>query len=425
MFKWEHFLLVAESHGVRLKDSFRRGRGYTYLVQLALQLSNAPSAVEGAQALPGLNQLKSVTPDGGAVSVVNQKDEGLDEPSENLPPLVMRILDIMVDFAQTGTRAPHRSLSGIGGRSGRLAPGKPVRALFEGIGSAANFDTREPDLEGKIGDIEIVQTLQDIFLKTGNLMLQLEILDRLLRLFASHPDNYVLVQELRTMPQFLQNMGRYPLMLQERLLKVLEYAVTVVNCVPEQELLSLCYLLQQPYPSPFRKTVLAFFEKLLSFDRNYKKVLREVGVLDLLLDDVRGCKVPGDSPPASDPDFSVKATPQELHIFEDLVTGGLAWDCLLSLLKKSEGNQAVFRKANGVVYILPLLALACQRTGALRVLSCLICEDVNQVRHLSLLTLYLVSFLELYILFSLNSIAHTENQGEINICTSPKTSCAS
>ncbi|KAG0572031.1 hypothetical protein KC19_VG063500 [Ceratodon purpureus] len=358
-----------ESRGVRLKDVFRKGKGYSYLVQLALQLAAPPESTAGDSETPSRNDYSLPTDTSGAGS----------ESSETLPPLLIRLLDIMVDFAQTAFRMPRRSLSGIGGPSGRLNAGKPVRTLFEGISSTATSDSREPDLEGKIGDIEIVQTFQDVFLKTGNLLLQLEILDRLLRLFASHPDNYVLVQELRTMPLFLQNMGKYSLVLQERLLKVLEYAVTVVNCVPEQELLSLCYLLQQPYASPLRKTVLSFFEKLLSFDRKYKKVLREVGLLDLLLDDVRRCGLSEDPVPKNAPDRLVRPTPEELHIFEDMTTVGLAWDCLVSLLKKSDGNQNLFRKANGVVHTLPLLALPLLRTGALRVLSCLICEDVNQV----------------------------------------------
>lgn len=368
---------------MRLKDSFRKGKGYTYLVQLALQLSTLPVSVsKDGVSDPATIDDHSIEPDTttALVSSDRQMDEA-DESSETLPPLLIRLLDIMVHFALTGSRAPHRSLSGIGGRSGRLIPGKPVRALFEGIGSIVTPQTREPDLEGKIGDIEIVQTFQDLFLKTGNLMLQLEVLDRLLRLFASHPDNYVLVQELRTMPLFLQNMGNYSLILQERLLKVLEYAVTVVNCVPEQELLSLCYLLQQPNASPFRKTVLSFFEKLLSFDRSYKKVLREVGLLDLLLDDVRRCELPEDRVLSNVAEPLLRPTLEELHIFEDVTTAGLAWECLLSLLKKSEANQTVFRKANGVKHILPLVALAPQRAGALRVLSSLICEDANQVGH--------------------------------------------
>lgn len=371
---------MAECRGIRLKDGFRRGKGYTYLVQLALKLATVPNAKDGvAETATNGDPSLEPHPTGAVVSSDSQLEDAKHDTSETLPPLLIRLLDIMVGFAQSGSRAPFRSLSGIGGRSGRVTSGKPVRALLEGISSAGSPRMRESDLEGKIGDTEIVQTFQDLFLRTENLMLQLEVLDRLLRLFASHPDNYVLVQELRTMPLFLQNMGKYPLMLQERLLKVLEYAVTVVNCVPEQELLSLCYLLQQPDASPLRKTVLSFFEKLLSFDRNYKKVLREVGLLDLLLDDMSRCELPGDQVLVNSTGSPVKACPEELPIFEDTATVGLAWDCLLSLLKKSEANQTVFRKANGFGHILPLIALAPQRPGALRVLSCLICEDATQV----------------------------------------------
>lgn len=373
----------SESRGVRLKDNFSKGHGYTYLVELALQLAETPVAVEETKT-PSVSKedgLLDKSSDGASLALVQGERESVDDTSEILPPLLIRLLDIMVDLAQTGTRAPVSTLSGIGGRSGRLGSGKPVRALFEGIGSIAPTEVRERELEGRIQDIEVVQALQDVFLKTGNLTLQLEILDRLLRLFASHADNYVLAQERRTMPLFLQNMGIYPPILQERLLKVLEYAVTVVNCVPEQELLSLCYLLQQPYGSSLRKTVLFFFEKLLSFDRNYKKVFREVGILDLLLDDLRRCELPGDFAldPTAESVIVVQVEPRELHIFEDQATVTLAWDCLLNLLKKSEGNQTVFRKANGVVDILPLLTLPSQRTGVLRVLSCLIGEDQNQV----------------------------------------------
>jgi hypothetical protein len=61
-----------------------------------------------------------------------------------------------------------------------------------------------------------------------------------------------------------------------------EYVVTVVNGIPEQESLSLCCLLQQPITLELKQTILSFFVKLLSFDQQYKKVLREVGVLEVM-----------------------------------------------------------------------------------------------------------------------------------------------
>lgn len=89
------------------------------------------------------------------------------------------------------------------------------------------------------------------------------------------------------MPLLILNMDGFPPSLQEIILKILEYAVTVVNCIPEQELLSLCCLLQQPITPDLKHTILSFFVKLLSFDQQYKKVLREVGVLEVLLEDLK------------------------------------------------------------------------------------------------------------------------------------------
>jgi hypothetical protein len=390
------------------------------LVQLAVQLaggndSAADEEDEGAEALAqDFSFVNGGVQGRDCTKEADNNDLSGELSDRPLLPSLIRLLDILVELAQMGDRAARppmmttRSLSGIGARSGRLMTTTSnrscSRAVFEGIGSSSTTTSLEAMeqqqqkqelLEGKVHDIEAVQVLHDVFLKSKNCVLQLDILDRLLRLFASHVDNYAVVQELRTIPLFLQNMGHYPFVLQERLLKILEYAVTVVNCVPEQELLSLCYLLQQPYASPLRGTVLSFFEKLLSFNRQYKKVFREVGVLDLLLDDLKRCELPGALTLLLQPqeDLATQdaaaaeqqqqqdlvSLPGELHIFDDTATVGLAWDCLLHLLRKMEGNQAVFRKANGVGAILPLLASSIHRVRVLRVLSCLICEDSNQV----------------------------------------------
>lgn len=342
-------------------------KGYSDFVQLASKL--ADSAVSSALGQSsGTNDVH-----GGAIT----------------PPLI-RLLDIMGELAQIGTRASLvHSGSGILGKAGKPPTGGQLHPKSELSGVAA-----DTELDGKVRDPDSVQFFQDVFLKTENVGLRLELLDRLLRLFASHPDNYVLVQELRTMPLFIQNMGKYPPLLQERVLKVLEYAVMVANCVPEQELLSLCYLMQQPLASSIRIAVLLFFEKLLSFDRHYKKMLREVGVLNLLVDDLKKCQPPPralrrNSKNKANPDRANSVGILELEresslsldpsIFEDQKTLELAWGCLLSLLRKSEGNQTVFRKVNGVTQVLPLLASPSHCANVLRLLSCLISEDLSQV----------------------------------------------
>ena len=247
--------------------------------------------------------------------------------------------------------------------------------------------------------------LQDIFLKAESRELQAEVLNQMFKIFSSHLENYKLCQQLRTVPLLILNMGGFPPSLQGIILKILEYAVTVVNCIPDQELLSLCCLLQQPISSELKHAILSFFVKLLSFDQQYKKVLREVGVLEVLLDDLKQHKfLLGPDQPSIDSSQlerkssssifkkhldskdAILSSPKLLEsgsgkfpLFEVEGTIAVAWDCMVSLLKKADANQAAFRSANGVTIVLPFLASNIHRPGVLRVLSCLIIEDATQV----------------------------------------------
>ncbi|KAL3696042.1 hypothetical protein R1sor_010118 [Riccia sorocarpa] len=400
---------LPESGGVKLRDDLKRASGYQLFVQLALKLAgSSKNGKAGASTSAGGGEQVAVVSSDTKSSRSSDAGECIDDSSSNVPPPLLRLFDFLVELSQVGEY--EGSTVGKGGRSGGSVKPAVNQArclpMFDGPG-AVSLENRERDVDGKIRDPDALQVLQDIFLKSGNLSLQLEVLDRLLRLFSSHPDNYALVQELRTIPVFVQNMATFPGVLQERLLKVLEYAVTVVNCVPEQELLSLCYLLQQPLDSIMRAKILSFFVKLLSFDRQYKKVFREVGLLDLLLDDLKLCELPVmnglqlDQDPESLPAIAsisklgssgsslskirsqtgatcAAQTTANLHIFGDTVTVAGGWECLHALLKKCEGNQAVFRKAGGTSAVVAMLVSSEHRPGALRVLSTLILEDLSQ-----------------------------------------------
>ncbi|KAL2642607.1 hypothetical protein R1flu_010194 [Riccia fluitans] len=399
---------LPESGGVKLRDDLRKASGYQLFVQLAFKLagSSKNGAVGASTSTDGGEQVSAVSSDAKSPST-SSAGENTDGSSTNVPPSVLRLFDFLVELSQVGEYEGTSAAKG-GKSSGSTKPGvnhARCLPLFDGPG-AVGVENRERDVDGKIRDPDALQILQDIFLKSGSLSLQLEVLDRLLRLFSSHPDNYALVQELRTIPLFVQNMATFPAVLQERLLKVLEYAVTVVNCVPEQELLSLCYLLQQPLDSIMKAKILSFFVKLLSFDRQYKKVFREVGLLNLLLDDIRLFEPPimdalqpardqgslaGSGSPSTGKlglggssliklpaPVGAGHTTANLHIFGDEVTVAGGWECLHALQKKSEGNQAVFRKAGGTSAVIPLLVCSEHRPGALRVLSSLILEDLSQ-----------------------------------------------
>ncbi|XP_073395858.1 protein SPIRRIG [Physcomitrium patens] len=348
-----------EAGGISLINNLWKERDYDLFLRLALKLSESGS------------DLPKGSPD-----------------IDSVPPQLMRLLDIIGELALIGTRTSSvHSGSGISGKGGKPPPGGQMNSKSDSSGSV------ELSLDRKLRDSNSVLVFKNLFLKTESVALRLELLDRLLRLFAENPDNYAFVQNLQIMSLFIQNMGGYPPLLQERVLKVLEVAVVSANCVPEKELLSLCLLIQQPLASSLRTSVLTLFEKLLSFDRQYKKVLREVGVVDLLVDDLKKCEPPVTSVktsfrsranPLRANSLSVLAlerdnsSPRNQHIFEDGSTTGLAWSCLISLLRKSEGNQMVFRKANGVAAALPLLAAPKHRSNVLKLMHCLISEDTSQ-----------------------------------------------
>ncbi|KAD3338274.1 hypothetical protein E3N88_33795 [Mikania micrantha] len=357
-----------EAGEIRLREDVRNAHGYQYLVQFALVLSKDHN-VE-----PSQSAMEDTSPQGLSLTL-------------------SRLLDVLVNLSQTGP-------SDI-----RLTGSKGNRKSRSSSSDRFPDDSWEKD-SYKVKDIDAIQVLQDIFLKADSRDLQAEVLNRMFKIFSSHLENYMLCQQLRTVPLLILNMGGFPPSLQEIILKILEYAVTVVNCIPEQELLALCCLLQQPITSELKHTILSFFIKLLSFDQQYKKVLREVGVLEVLIDDLKqhkfllgpeqdngyyGDDLERQSNSSSfkkhlDSKDAIISSPKLLDsglgkfsLFETESTVSVAWDCLFYLLKKAEQNQVTFRSANGVNTALPFLVSDIHRPGVLRVLSCLIIEDSAQV----------------------------------------------
>ncbi|RVW54754.1 Protein SPIRRIG [Vitis vinifera] len=236
-----------EAGGIKLREDIHNAHGYQFLVQFALLLSTMPN-------YQGIQSTHS-----NSSSEQNSVSAG---PAESAGSAGSR------GFKSSHTKA--------------IGHGRSRTSSSDRIGD----EIWEKD-NYKVKDLEAVQMLQDIFLKANSRELQAEVLNRMFKIFSGHLENYKLCQQLRTVPLLILNMDGFPPSLQEIILKILEYAVTVVNCIPEQELLSLCCLLQQPITSELKHTILSFFVKLLSFDQQYKKVLREVGVLEVLLDDLK------------------------------------------------------------------------------------------------------------------------------------------
>lgn len=373
------------------------------MVQFALILAKGQDQNSHFKFLPGQGVTSDDTHLANHVDKSNLEEKGGEASSQDMSPTLSRLLDVLVSLAQTGPSGA----SGLkSSKASHVKPGGHGRSRTSSSDRIVD-DVWDKDND-KVKDLEAVQMLQDIFLKADSRTLQGEVLNRMFKIFSSHLDNYQLCQQLRTVPLLILNMDGFPPSLQEIILKILEYAVTVVNCIPEQELLSLCCLLQQPITPDLKHTILSFFVKLLSFDQQYKKVLREVGVLEVLLEDLKQHKfLCGSEQHTDDPNLlerksgsspssfkrhlenknAILSSPKlaesnsgKFRLFEVEGTTGVAWDCMVSLLKKAEVNQASFRSASGVTIILPLLASDIHRLGVLRVLSCLIIEDVAQVK---------------------------------------------
>ena len=235
-------------------------------MQFALTLSRIPES-QGFLSIYSQSSDQNFASDGSLalVEVERLDSTGKEDPSQHLSLTLSRLLDILVNLAQTGPKEYTASSGGKGSKSSHTKTGGHSRSHT--LSSDRIADEVWDKDNNKVKDLEAVQMLQDILLKANSRELQAEVLNRMFKIFSSHLENYKLCQQLRTVPLFILNMAGFPSSFQEIILKILEYAVTVVNCVPEQELLSLCCLLQQPITSELKQTILAFFVKLLSFDQ--------------------------------------------------------------------------------------------------------------------------------------------------------------
>ncbi|KAI3967015.1 hypothetical protein MKW92_046142, partial [Papaver armeniacum] len=392
-----------EAGGISLREDIHNAHGYQYLVQFALILSGLQKKTQGIQYSNSKRSSEGTSvPDRSHTSHNVAKQDStvrVDTSPQQLSPSLSRLLDVLVNLSQTG---PIEMMGSKGSKSTHNKAGAHGRSHTLSADRLGD-ESWEKD-SAKVKDLEAIQMLQDIFLKVDSIDVQAEVLNRMFKLFSSHIENYKLCQQLRTVPLFILNMSGFPPSLQDIILKILEYAVTVVNCVPEQELLSLCCLLQQPITSDLKRTILSFFVKLLSFDQQYKKVLREVGVLEVLLDDLKQHKILSgleqQSKTFSEPERKTNSSSFKKHmdsknaiisspkllesgsgkfpLFEVEDTISISWDCMVTLLKKAEANQSSFRLSNGVTNVLPFLVSDVHRSGVLRTLSCLIIEDVPQ-----------------------------------------------
>lgn len=152
--------------------------------------------------------------------------------------------------------------------------------------------------------MEAVQSLGDYFIRAQNSSARGKSLDKLTSIYAINPCNLLLLQPLRILPKLIEQMENFTFDIKESIVNILIFLATgtILNFVPFQELSSLSCLLAGfffflkkniiflPYykkadnPSPSTVSLIYYtISKLINFDDNYKDILKEVGLLSMLV----------------------------------------------------------------------------------------------------------------------------------------------
>ncbi|KAF2070943.1 hypothetical protein CYY_007734 [Polysphondylium violaceum] len=125
--------------------------------------------------------------------------------------------------------------------------------------------------------------LERYFLKSTYEENRIKILDRILTVFSSNPANFILLQHCNTITKFIQEYESLNNNLKHHVMKIVCFVVTVLSCVPFQEL-STFSLLVNENPSQFTlEMVLQLITTLVNFEFRYKHIFRESGLLDILV----------------------------------------------------------------------------------------------------------------------------------------------
>lgn len=222
-------------------------------------------------------------------------------------------------------------------------------------------------VKGKtIRNVVAFQSLANTFLNSKNTMIQKEIIEQILYVFAENSSNYPLVHHLHIIIIFLKNLDQVNEDVQSSILKLFEFIVAGLNFQKfHEELLTLTVIISSDGISGnLIHMILSTILKLIKFDDFYKKRFRETKLIETLLQLL------------SNKFKNVKDIPNGKtieNVSEVLV------DVLTSLMSFNQENCQYFRKCGGVQILEDFLSIdSFLRGQALRVFQALIAEDKLQ-----------------------------------------------
>ncbi|KAK5575935.1 hypothetical protein RB653_007070 [Dictyostelium firmibasis] len=127
------------------------------------------------------------------------------------------------------------------------------------------------------------KVLERYFLKSSYEENRVKILDRILSVYSSNTVNFILLQHTSTLTKFIQEYESLSNGLKLHVMKIVCFVVTVLNCVPFQELSTFSLLVGENPSFYTLEMINQLITTLVSFEFRYKHIFRETGLLDILV----------------------------------------------------------------------------------------------------------------------------------------------
>ncbi|XP_035766605.1 WD repeat and FYVE domain-containing protein 3 [Neolamprologus brichardi] len=142
-----------------------------------------------------------------------------------------------------------------------------------------------PQPSGKghtVRNIQAFAVLQNAFLRAKTSRLACMLLDAIGNIYAAEPANYFILESQHTLSQFAERVAKLP-EAQTKYFELLEFVVFSLNYVPCKELFSVSVLLKSSTSHACSITAVRTLLKLARHDPVFSDVLREVGLLEVLV----------------------------------------------------------------------------------------------------------------------------------------------
>lgn len=131
-------------------------------------------------------------------------------------------------------------------------------------------------------NLQAFSVLQNAFLRAKTSRLARMVLDAIANIYAAEPANYFILEAQHTLSQFADRVAKLP-EAQAKYFELLEFVVFNLNYVPCKELFSVSVLLKGSTSHACSSTAVRTLLRLARHDTVFSDVLREVGLLEVLV----------------------------------------------------------------------------------------------------------------------------------------------